>query len=268
MADEVEARVVSAMKQLGFTATDAKTYIALLRGHPATGYELAARSSVPRSAIYGVLRRLASLGLVNSIDDKPTRYVPLSPDRLVELLESRTARQIDGVREALKGVAHPATDVATWTVLGYSQLLEQATRLIDRSHERVCASLWRREAQRLARPLRAASARGVEVILFSWNPLPENLGQVLSYGIDESQLENYWPHKLVLVADDEQVLVGEATETEENRAVVSEERPLVEMAVANVVLDITLLGQRHSVETEELVTRLTSHLAPVETLAP
>ena len=264
--DGVEDRVVGAMKQLGFTATDAKTYIALLRGHPATGYELAARSSVPRSAIYGVLRRLASLGLVNPIDDKPARYVPLPPERLLELLESRFNRQLEGFRESLKSVVSPAAEVATWTVLGYSQLLDQAERLIDAAEERVCANLWRREAERLARPLKAAVARGVEVVLFSWTPLPADLGRVLSYDIDERKLEAWWPHRLILVADDAQVLVGEATESEENRAVVSEERPLVDMAVGNIVLDVTLLGQRKSIDTADLVTRLTSQLAPVETL--
>ncbi len=127
--------------------------------------------------------------------------------------------------------------------------------------------MWRREADALARPLAAAAARGVEVVLFSWNPLPDGLGRALTYGIEESALEPYWPHKLVLVADDAQVLVGEAADTEENRAVVSEERPLVEMAVANIVLDLTLLGQRKGVDTAELVTRLTHALAPVETLS-
>ncbi len=264
--DEVEDRVVGAMKQLGFTATDAKTYIALLRGHPATGYELAARSSVPRSAIYGVLRRLASLGLVNPIDDKPARYVPLPPERLLELLESRFNRQLEGFRESLKGVGSPAAEVATWTVIGYSQLLDQAERLIDAAEERVCANLWRREAERLTRPLKAAVERGIEVVLFSWTPLPSDLGRVLSYEIDERKLEAWWPHRLILVADDSHVLVGEATESEENRAVVSEERPLVDMAVGNIVLDVTLLGQRKSIDTADLVTRLTSQLAPVETL--
>ena len=37
----IEDRVVAAMKDLGFTATDAKAYVALLKDSPATGYELA-----------------------------------------------------------------------------------------------------------------------------------------------------------------------------------------------------------------------------------
>ncbi|MCA9614150.1 MAG: helix-turn-helix domain-containing protein, partial [Myxococcales bacterium] len=82
MAEEIEDKVVEAMRALGFNATDAKTYLALLKEHPATGYELATRSGVPRSAIYNVLKRLQSLGLINIVADKPARYVPLPPEKL------------------------------------------------------------------------------------------------------------------------------------------------------------------------------------------
>ena len=35
----LEERIVGAMRQLGFTASDARIYLALLKRHPATGYE-------------------------------------------------------------------------------------------------------------------------------------------------------------------------------------------------------------------------------------
>ncbi len=263
---EVEERVVAAMKQLGFTATDARTYIALMRGHPATGYELAARSSVPRSAIYGVLRRLQNLGLINAIEDKPARYVPLAPERLVELLESRFTRNLESFREVLTQVVGPTAEVATWTVVGYQALLEQAERLIANATRQVCLSVWRREGERLSRALDAASARGVEVVLFSFNPLPGLPGTIFSYGIEAQRLEAWWDHKLILMADDGVVLVGDARETEENRAVVSEEPALVEMAVANLVLDLTLFAQRTGVDTAAAIAHITRHLAPVDDL--
>jgi sugar-specific transcriptional regulator TrmB len=266
LGSEVEERVVASMKQLGFTATDAKTYIALLRGHPATGYELAARSSVPRSAIYGVLRRLQSLGLVNAIEDKPARYVPLPPERLHGLLESRFTRNLETFKTALDQVVGPTAEVATWTVVGYKALLEQVERLVGNAQERVCLSLWRREAEQLARAFGEAVDRGVDVVLFSFNPLPDLPGTVFSYGIDAARLEAWWDHKLILVADDGVVLVGDARPTEENRAVVSEEPALVEMAVANLVLDLTLFAQRTGVDTAEAITHLTRHLAPVDDL--
>ena len=71
LGDQVEDRIVAIMKRFGYTGSDARTYIALLQQHPATGYELAARGGVPRSAIYGVLKRLEHAGLVNMLPGKP-----------------------------------------------------------------------------------------------------------------------------------------------------------------------------------------------------
>ena len=262
----VEDRVVAAMRALSFTATDAKTYVALLKGHPATGYELAARSGVPRSAIYNVLRRLEALGLVNAAQAKPAKYVPLPPDGLLELVESRCARTRDDLRGALDALNEVGPDRVTWTIQGYSRLLEAAQGLVASSKESVYLSVWAREARHLEPVLSAAAARGVEVVLFSFTPLPDVPGRSFSYGIDEAELERYWPHKVILICDHRRAIVGSAEETDDNRAVVTEEKVLVEMALSNLVLDITLHGQRTGTDNAEVVTRLTAHLAPVEEL--
>lgn len=262
----IEDRVVAAMKDLGFTATDAKAYVALLKDSPATGYELAARSSVPRSAIYNVLRRLQALGLINPIQDKPARYVPLPPERLFELLETRFVRSLDSLKGSIDKLADRSADAVTWTVEGYEAMLEQAERLVADAKESVHGSLWGREARRLHKPLVDARARGVDVVLFSWNPLPEGLDRALSYGIREDALEEHWEHKIILIRDRAQLLVGRAEETDENRAVITNEPSLVEVGVSNLVLDITLYGERTGVDTAPVVRDLTEHLAPVENL--
>lgn len=262
----LEQRVVAAMKELGFTASDARIYISLLKTHPATGYELAASSGVPRSAIYNVLNRLESRGLVNAVQRKPARYVPLSPDKLMALIESRFNRSLEDLKSSIQGLSRRPTEITTWTIQGYAEMLDQARSMIAASAHSVHLSIWRREADHLVEPLRAARASGVDVVLFSFNPIPDGLGQALSYGIPEEKLEPYWPHKLILVCDRKRVLVGGAEDSEECQTIVSEENALVEMAVSNLVLDITLLGQRRAIETKNVIEGLTCYLAPVEEL--
>lgn len=262
----VEERVVTAMKELGFTVTDAKAYVALLKNHPATGYELAARSGVPRSAVYNVLKRLEGLGLVTAVQDKPAKYRPLAPQHLMELVESKFSRTFQDLRESLENLAAPSTEAATWTTQGYLPMLEQARAMIDGSKTTLFASLWGREAERLATPLRRAVERDVEVVLFSFNPLPSDTGRHFTYDIPEHQLEQHWNHKVIMIADNGRALIGGAEETEDNRVVVTEEMALVEIALSNLVLDITLFGQRREVDTADVVTRLTVHLAPVDEL--
>jgi sugar-specific transcriptional regulator TrmB len=262
----IEDRVVAAMNELGFTVTDAKAYVALLKNHPATGYELAARSGVPRSAVYNVLKRLEGLGLVVAVQDKPAKYRPLPPQHLLELVESRLNRTVQDLRESLEGMSTPTTETATLTVQSYGSMLEQAQLLISASKSSLHASIWGREAERLSPTLRRAASAGIDVVLFSFNPLPPDTGKHYSYGIAEHQLEKYWSHKIIMIADTTRALIGGAEETEENRIVVTEEMALVEMALSNLVLDITLFGQRHNIDTAEVVSHLTVHLAPVEEL--
>jgi len=266
VTSEAEQEIVEAMKALNFTLSDARAYVALLKEHPATGYELAARSGVPRSAIYTVLRRLVGLGLINEIQQNPARFMPLPPDRLFELLESRFSRNLDSLKSALSKLERPETDATTWTLIGYGALLEQAETLIRNAERSVHASLWRREVLALQPALERAVQRGVDVVLFSFNAVPEGVGEVLSYGIDEAELEVHWQHKALIICDHAQLLVGGAEPTEHNRSVVTDEPTLVEMAVSNLVLDVTLFGQRNHRDITEPVSRLTELLAPVDDL--
>lgn len=262
----MEQDLTQAMKRLGFTANESRAYLALLRKHPATGYEMATASGVPRSAIYNVLRSLERQGLVNVVQEKPARYIPVPPERLFNLLESRFARNLAEVRARIETLAQTQEEVPTWTVQGYDQLLDECRRIIGGAQHVVMASLWQREAIALQDALLTALKGGAEIVLFSFNPLPEGLGTQLSYGIPESELEQYWSHRLILIVDGKQVLMGGAEDSEENRVVVSREEPLIEVARSNLVLDITLYGERTATDTASAVQTLTAPLAPVEEL--
>jgi len=263
----MEARVVDTMRSLGFTATQAKIYVSLLKRQPATGYELARAAEVPRSAIYNVLGQLEGLGLVNAVQERPTKYQALPPQRLFDLLQTRFSSSLDDLRGPLERLAATAPAPSIWTVQGYSGLLDHARGVVNQASESLVASLWGREAKQLQAALRRAAERGVEVSLFSFTPLPKLPAHCYSYDIPEAELERYWPHKLVLIADRTRLLLGSAEEGDDNRAVATEEPALVEMAISNLVLDLTLYGQRAGVDTTGVVSGLTSHLAPIDQLA-
>ena len=261
-----EERIVRTMQELGFNASEGRAYIALLKNHPATGYEVSARSGVPRSAVYNVLRRLEVLGLVNSIQAKPARYVPLEPERLTKLLETRMAGTLDELRDSLGALVDQVAPSSTWSVQGYEAMIEQARNLIDGARCSVHASLWQREALLLEDALRAAVKRGVEVVLFSWNPLPEGTGRHFIYGIPEEELALYWRNRIIVLTDHQDALVGGAEDKPENRAVVTSEVSLLEMAASTLVLDITLYGERAGVDTHDVVTGLQNNPAPIDAL--
>ena len=266
LGDQVEDRIVAVMKRFGYTGSDARTYIALLQQHPATGYELAARGDVPRSAIYGVLKRLQQSGLVNAIPGKPARYAPMPPERLVAHLETRFSQDISSFKDAVNQVVETQIDAVTWTVTGYDSVIAEAIRLVDQATHSIVCSLWRHEAERLGPALKKAADRGLKVTLFSFTQLPNIDVQCFSYGIASDQLEQHWSRRLILATDNIQVLVGSTEGSRLDRAVISDESVLVETAIGNLVLDITLYGERAGVDTREAVGGLTARLAPIESL--
>jgi hypothetical protein len=67
---------------------------------------------------------------------------------------------------------------------------------------------------------------------------------VFSYGLEERRLEEFWKHRLVVVADDRRSLIGATEMNDADNAVVSETPAIAEIATSQVALDITLLSQR------------------------
>jgi HTH-type transcriptional regulator, sugar sensing transcriptional regulator len=262
----VEQSAVETMKALGFTSSEAKAYIALLQNQPATGYEIAASSGVPRSAIYNVLKRLESMGLANAVEEKPTRYAALPVTRLYGLLEGRFGGRLQRLRQALDDLVTPPGNTFLWQFQGYRSILDAAQGLIANAERSVAASLWYREAEALTEALRTAQAQERHVVLYSFTSLPPGLGETFAYGIPERLLEPHWAHRLILVVDGQKALVGETELGESSQAVLTENPAIVEMAVNNLVLDITLFGKREGVPTSEAIGWLQDHLAPIDEL--
>ena len=261
----MEKRVIESMQELGFTSSEAKIYLSLLKKPGSTGYEVAAGSGVPRSAIYNVLKRLEGVGLVNSSPGKPTKWTPIPADRLYELMEGRFTSSLDSLRKSLKKVVSPVDSSFLWQIQGYQPMLDHAQSLIAKSKDLIVASLWKSEAELLTSSFEKAAASGVEVVLFSFTPLPE-LGTTFSYGIPEEELETHWPHKMILVSDNQWALIGHTTQSPENRGVLTRDEAIVEVATNNLVLDITLFGQRNNQDTSHVVSRLLTRMAPLADL--
>src|SRR4051795_8767231 len=96
-----EPEVVQALVALGFSLNESRAYGALLQESPATGYEVGVRAQIPRSAVYGVLRRLVKAGAARSIAGTPERFVPAPAEDLLSLLRRRFDASAASLEEAI-----------------------------------------------------------------------------------------------------------------------------------------------------------------------
>jgi len=73
--------------KLGFSEYEAKSYVALLRESPVTGYQLSKTSGVPRSMIYEVLGKLTARGAAMKLrKGDSTQYAPVPADEFLDQL--------------------------------------------------------------------------------------------------------------------------------------------------------------------------------------
>jgi HTH-type transcriptional regulator, sugar sensing transcriptional regulator len=251
-----ESAVLEALEATGFSLNESRAYAALLAESPATGYEVGVRAQIPRSAVYGVLRRLVKVGAARSIVGTPERFVPAPLDELLALLRKRFDATAATLERAVAELEVRPPPPAAFSVNGYARVLEEAERVIRSAESRLVLSGWPREFSAVSGELRRAAKRKVHIVLFSHAELPKLPGEIFSYGLAEGALEEFWKHRLIVVADDRRTLIGATEQREDDDAVISEIPAIAEVATSQVALDITLLSQRQKLDVEATMARM------------
>jgi sugar-specific transcriptional regulator TrmB len=156
---------VAQLQQLGFTEHEAKAYIALLGGNPATAYDVSKRSGLPRPNAYAAVESLVKKGAVQPVSRKPVRYVPIDPDALLGRIARETSsrcRELAGELSSLG--AADGTDYV-WVVKGQAAIDALIQDMIDGAARHI----WIKASAQLIEPYREqlgqASERGVEVLI-------------------------------------------------------------------------------------------------------
>lgn len=249
-------QMVATIRELGFNSYEAKAYVSLLRNNPVTRYELSKNSGVPRSAIYGVIKKLEDLGAVNALYSNPEQYVPLPPEKFLKLLEDRFSSRLKKAQDVLQDVESSLEEDHLWNIVGYQNMLDKAKGLINQAKSTLYLSIWDRELQLLKPDLESAAKRGVMIIIFSFTPVVFNPARVFSYRLDESQLETFWAHKIIIVADTAELLMGEADNRLPKKTAWTGNRAIIDMVTNHIILDITLFGLRFNKNVNQIVSTM------------
>lgn len=252
-----EPDVAQALTALGFSLNEGRAYAALLQHGPQTGYEVGQRAQVPRSAVYGALRRLVAVGAARAIAGTPERFVAAPPDALIALLRKRFDSQAGTLETAIASLEVTPDVPDAFSVKGYERVIEEAERVVRSAEAKLLLTGWPRELALLAAAIEERASAGVDVTIFSHSALPEELaGTHFSYGLPERAVEEFWRHRLVVVADDRRTLIGATERAPGDNAVISETEPIAEIATSWIALDVTLLAQRHRWDTRATMARM------------
>ena len=169
-----EGDAVDALKSLGLTTYEARTFVALQKLGAGTASEVADIADVPRSQVYGAAEDLEGRGLVDVEQSNPTRYRPVDVEEARERLYRQLRSESDAAFDYLESVREEyGTDEeeseSIWTVRGRSNIVSRAAQLIGSASAHVVYGTdTTAELEPAVREaLGAAADAGVEVTVVS-----------------------------------------------------------------------------------------------------
>jgi sugar-specific transcriptional regulator TrmB len=160
-------------KRLGFTDYEAKVYMQLLTESPATAYEIAKATGVPRPNTYNALESLTKRGAVQPISENPARYVAAPPERHLANLGRQTMALCDNLARELAKLKTPDDDPYVWNVHGELAIHRKVSTAIAEARESLRIKAADDVLRAHAEALRAAAERGVEILIILYGKDPD-----------------------------------------------------------------------------------------------
>jgi len=261
--------IASDLIALGLTRNESLGYLCLLQAEEAlglTGYEVAARSGIPRSAVYGVLRKLHESGAIFPTGDKPARYAPVPPKDLLASMRRGTNARLDALEAKLDALPSRSHPEPVWIVSQYDEVLARLAEMIRGAERSVYLSVWQRELDALRPALADVGNRSLHRVLHSIDRItvaPSGFSCWVDT-VEGGDPRGTWSHKVVAIVDGREALMGGTEPGADNQAVWTRNPSLVDLATNHIVLDITLIARRAGTDpTDAVAPMMRPHLDAV-----
>ncbi|HET9222010.1 MAG TPA: helix-turn-helix domain-containing protein [Roseiflexaceae bacterium] len=220
--------LMAALTALGFTEYEAKVYLALLREHPATGYQLGKQAGIPRSMVYEALGRLHARGAALKTEEQGgSLYRPLPPEMLLSRYEQEQARLVQTLRDGLSALYTARDEDRLWSISGRTSVLAYAAQMLQRATSEVLLVLDDPDLEALRAEIVQVCGRGLDVSTLLTGSATLDCGQVARHPPLESQLQGL-TGMLVVVVDRDEALIASADA--EMSATITSNRNLVLIA--------------------------------------
>ena len=159
--------LVDKLKDIGFNTYEAKTYIALLKKYPATGYEVAKFSKIPQSRTYDTLKALEEKKVVAATNTKPVSYIPIKPKQLLSSYQMKMTSTISYLDKHLPQVKDDYTEPII-TITGKQNIEDKISEAIKNAKREIYLEIWHQDFKIFEKDLLDAYNRNVEISMVGY----------------------------------------------------------------------------------------------------
>ena len=208
----------------GLSEYEAKVYMSLVMMGATKARKVSTRCGVPRTKVYGTLKKLMERGLVIEIPGQPRKFAPISPAVAFEAYLQSLQRKSQDLSEVVSFLedAFRKTDVTIkpereeiWILRGRSEILRRVQEMLSGAEESVDVVttekgliLFYKAVNKLLDKL---EVKGVKVrIVAPFGPYNGSLAQELNYMCDVKHMNVGFP-VLFLCVDNREFLLAEPT---------------------------------------------------------
>ncbi len=211
--------LVSKLVRIGFSEREAKAYLALLSSGPVSGYGLARRAGIPRSAIHQVADQLAGRGAVVTLPTgNTTKYAPVPVVEFLDRLQREHAELIDSLKTELAPCAPAPNLNHVWNIQGEASILARAQSMIGQGRSQILLAILPASFPAVHRALEDAIRRGVQVVLYTTRHVDLPGGRVVISPAPEDNHGQKRGLDLILIRDGQEALIGESLGSGQARA--------------------------------------------------
>lgn len=237
--------IVERLKLIGLNSYEAKVYLALLKQHPATGYEVSKESGVPQARAYDTLKTLESKKLVVATEGKPVTYIPVSPDDILKRFEKQYQSSIDYLRSTLPSYTVESIE-PVYNIRGRDVIFKHVVEQINSAQETIFLEICKEDEDYVRAALKQAVDRGVTVHVVGYGDISYDFCKVHPHplppqedGMIKSTFGSRW---IILAVDTVEALVSNAEVGAEDSHAVWTRNPAIVLLIKEMIVhDIFLL---------------------------
>ncbi|MBE7710935.1 MAG: TrmB family transcriptional regulator [Cyanobacteria bacterium SIG31] len=201
------ADLVEKLKEIGFNSYEAKVYIALLKKHPATGYEVSKLANIPQARTYDTLKVLEEKSIVVPTNTKPVTYTPIKPKQLITSYQKKMNSTINYLEKHLPEVKENYVEPVV-TINGKQNIHNKIIEVIQNAKREIYLEVWSQDYKFFEQELLNAYNRNVEIRIVGYDNFTSRFGMVFEHAFAKDIEMSLGGRMIILAADDSEGIIG------------------------------------------------------------